>query len=153
MKTWNLEDGLKLVRAIQQDCRRFNYHVTLGGGVLNDGINRKDLDLFFLPMGNSMSACKPKELLTWLSSMWGEAKMMPDYTREQQAPSPTISFHSTGDGFAYIMPSNASYSLGQIIPIVIQPPPIPEPTDNSMYRYKCKFFRHSSNDRIDVFIM
>lgn len=47
---WKLKDGLALVRKLQPETRQFGYHLTLGGGVLNTGKSRKDLDLFFLPL-------------------------------------------------------------------------------------------------------
>lgn len=72
-KMWKLEDGLILVRSIQQPSRKYGYHVALGGSVLNKGESEKDLDLYFLPMGSDSGIKEePGELVKWLSSLWGE---------------------------------------------------------------------------------
>lgn len=49
---WTLEEGLKYVRAWQQDAEFLGYHIAIGGGVLNNGSSLKDLDLYFLPLTN-----------------------------------------------------------------------------------------------------
>lgn len=69
---WTLEDALALIRALQPMCRKFNFHLALGGGVLNNGFSEKDLDLYFLPVR------KPTDsdgLLKWLD-MWGPCKQI-----------------------------------------------------------------------------
>lgn len=69
---WNLDDGLKLVRALQQECRRYSYHLALGGGVLNNGESKKDIDLYFLPLDNKRFAePNPTGLIDWLVKLWG----------------------------------------------------------------------------------
>lgn len=68
---WNLEYALVFIRDIQKDCRSFGYHVCLGGGVLNNGESKKDLDLYFLPLDNG-SDNADDILIEWLSTMWGE---------------------------------------------------------------------------------
>lgn len=50
---WTLDDALPLIREIQAEIRPFNYHLLLGGGVLNEGHSTKDLDLFFVPLNNA----------------------------------------------------------------------------------------------------
>lgn len=72
---WDLERSLVIVRALQPVVRDFNYHLTIGGGVVNKGQSNKDLDLYFLPMGGfDVSKKKPQsdKLLKYLSKMWGE---------------------------------------------------------------------------------
>jgi hypothetical protein len=69
---WTLEQALALVRSIQPACHSFNYHVTLGGGVLNQGFSSKDLDLFFLPFGNTDSPPATEALLIYLAHTLGE---------------------------------------------------------------------------------
>jgi len=67
---WTLDEGLSLVRALQKDSRKFNYHIALGGGVLNKGTSDKDLDLYFMALDNG----KPTNidgLIEWLTGMWG----------------------------------------------------------------------------------
>jgi hypothetical protein len=46
---WTLEGAQELIATIQPKIRALNYHVALGGGVLNRGYSDKDLDLYFLP--------------------------------------------------------------------------------------------------------
>ena len=50
---WGLNEALEVIRSIQPACHRHRYHAVLGGGVLNVGYSRKDLDLFFLPFGDT----------------------------------------------------------------------------------------------------
>jgi hypothetical protein len=73
---WTLEDGLRVVRALQPLTREYNYHLTLGGGVLNKGQSQKDLDLFFLPMmGFSETATRDADgMLAYLKRLWGPAE-------------------------------------------------------------------------------
>ncbi len=69
---WTLDDGLKLVRGLQPNAKRYGYHMTLGGSVLNLGISSKDIDLYFLPFNNSKVAKEdPYALIEWLARMWG----------------------------------------------------------------------------------
>lgn len=75
MTPWTLEDGLKLIRAIQNDSREFGYHVALGGGVLNRGESEKDIDLYFLPLDNpALPAPNLDGLVKWLTKLWGIPK-------------------------------------------------------------------------------
>ena len=69
---WTMIDALPLIRALQPETRRFNYHLALGGGVLNTGKSDKDLDLYFLPMLPQQP--EPEQLLTFLDSIWGPGK-------------------------------------------------------------------------------
>ena len=50
---WTLLEALKIVRMLQPVIRPMGYHITLGGGVLNKGISKKDLDLFILRCNNT----------------------------------------------------------------------------------------------------
>jgi hypothetical protein len=61
---WTLDNGLALVRAIQPKIRQFNYHVAIGGGVVNRGFSTKDLDLYFLPMQDAQSIALRAYLVT-----------------------------------------------------------------------------------------
>lgn len=84
MSMWTLDDGLAVVRSLQPLTRQFNYHLALGGGVLNNGSSDKDLDLYFLPLGytkeedNEKRLAKIQEnadnLLKFLESMWGKSE-------------------------------------------------------------------------------
>jgi hypothetical protein len=66
---WDLDNGLRIVRALQPVTRKYGYHLALGGGVLNKGESKKDLDLYFLPMGSDKP--RPDELLECLTAVWG----------------------------------------------------------------------------------
>lgn len=68
---WVLDDALSLIRALQPQIRKYGYHLCLGGGVLNKGRSEKDLDLYFLPMGQQRNPLEPIKLLEWLEGMWG----------------------------------------------------------------------------------
>lgn len=84
MSMWTLEDGLAVVRSLQPLTRQFNYHLALGGGVLNNGASDKDLDLYFLPLGHiKMEKDEDKEakiqenadkMLAFLESLWGQSQ-------------------------------------------------------------------------------
>jgi hypothetical protein len=50
---WTLDEALDFVRAHQPTFWALNYHVALGGGVLNNGRSYKDLDLIVMAMCNS----------------------------------------------------------------------------------------------------
>lgn len=69
-RQWLLEEALLLIRSLQPLTRKYNYHLALGGGVLNNGFSRKDLDLYFMPLGNSEP--NGEELVKWLDGMWGK---------------------------------------------------------------------------------
>lgn len=69
---WNLDQGLALVQNIQDDIRQFNYHVALGGGVLNNGESTKDVDIYFLPMDNGIPMA-PAGLLSFLEGRFGKS--------------------------------------------------------------------------------
>lgn len=74
---WTLEEALALIRGLQPETRKYGYHLTLGGGVLNKGESKKDLDLFFLLMNSGYKA-KPDELVGYLDKLWGAGKEMSD---------------------------------------------------------------------------
>lgn len=48
---WTLDVVRTLIAdELQPESRRYGYHVALGGSVLNTGLSRKDLDLYYLPL-------------------------------------------------------------------------------------------------------
>jgi hypothetical protein len=73
---WELEEALGLIRSLQPETRKFNYHLCLGGGVLNKGESKKDLDLYFLPMNNGEKVGTPNELVAWLDGLWGRGESL-----------------------------------------------------------------------------
>lgn len=70
---WTIDEARDVVNSIQIPSRRFNYHVALGGGVLNAGESRKDLDLYFLPLDNDKDEPNALGLIRWLTSLWESA--------------------------------------------------------------------------------
>lgn len=68
---WTLEQALTLIRSLQPSLRSYGFHLCLGGGVLNAGESRKDLDLYFLPLDNTGSDADVDGLVNFLSDMWG----------------------------------------------------------------------------------
>lgn len=68
---WEFGDSLPLIRHLQEKCHQIGYHVALGGGVLNNGSSDKDLDLYFLPMGNDNLNNNRTLLFDVLEELWG----------------------------------------------------------------------------------
>lgn len=52
---WTLSEVRELITELQPKLRKVDYHVTLGGGVLNNGLSQNDLDLYFLPLEDESS--------------------------------------------------------------------------------------------------
>jgi hypothetical protein len=75
---WTLDEGLDLVRRLQPETRQFGYHLTLGGGVLNNGRSKKDLDLFFLPLSD-VRASRSDRMLSHLIEKFGHATSLVGY--------------------------------------------------------------------------
>ena len=74
---WSLEQGLSVVRALQKHSRLFEYHVAIGGGVINNGKSDKDLDIYFLPMGGlpgNKRQHDPDGVLKFLEGIWGKSE-------------------------------------------------------------------------------
>lgn len=90
MSFWTMEDGLKLVRALQPEARKFGYHLSLGGSVLNQGHSHKDIDLYFLPFENkgvNGGKSNLQGLVSYLEELWGVSKcLFKDYGQENLAP-------------------------------------------------------------------
>ena len=161
MASWTLEDGLKLVRAIQGGCRLFGYHLTLGGGVLNKGQSDKDLDLYFLPLNNEKYKEDPKGLVAWLESLWGNGKAIGDYGKRNNpydppeplnaAPQYRVRYDVNGniDGIERI--PDVDPFTQEPIDLSIPATPI-TPAGNTVYKYKLKFTR-PGGDRIDAFVL
>src|SRR5882672_8106898 len=77
MESWSLDDGLKLVRLLQPETRKYGYHLALGGSVLNAGKSDKDIDLYFLPLENKReSPANIGDLTQWLVTLWGEYEVI-----------------------------------------------------------------------------
>lgn len=64
-----MDSALKVIRTMQPYVRQFNYHLALGGGVLNVGESDKDLDLYCIPF--SELGPKPLELRAYLTTVLG----------------------------------------------------------------------------------
>ena len=82
---WSLESALPLVvRNLQPDTRQFNYHLALGGGVLNTGRSDKDVDLYLLPLDVDETP-DTEGLVRYLDALWGpgESLLNPEYPATQ----------------------------------------------------------------------
>lgn len=114
-KPWKLEDGLRLVRALQEQTKDFGYHITLGGSVLNAGESENDLDLYFLPY-TGMEA-NDTGLVEWLTSLWGRPTRPGDsgMKRIQYTPS-VFSTASTGGPLANFVRVNGQWVVRQTAP-------------------------------------
>jgi hypothetical protein len=148
---WELDNGLKLIRALQEETRAYGYHLCLGGSVLNFGESGKDIDLYFLPMNNSEYDESPEKLILWLEKLWGKYKKIGDYGKEMK-------FKGVNFNWDEIIPTPGQLNA--------PPTNAPFPEDNpfippkkktkwsgpTVYKFKLKFVRPDGN-RIDVFIL
>ncbi len=67
---WTLEEGLEIIHKLQLKVRNFNYHICLGGSVLNYGNSLNDLDLYFLSLSNGLNN-EPEKLVQFLTDEIG----------------------------------------------------------------------------------
>src|SRR3990167_4557142 len=51
---WTTATAKPWIKKFQKLSRDYGYHVCLGGSVLNKGASEKDLDIYFLPMGDQI---------------------------------------------------------------------------------------------------
>ena len=82
---WTLAEAQTLIRDLQPKVHALDYHVTLGGGVLNSGASEKDLDLFFIPKNGYPSA--PRKIVDLLCEEWGFPRSLrdsPDYQADYE---------------------------------------------------------------------
>lgn len=49
---WTVENGIAVIRQLQNTAHLCGYHLALAGGILNRGYSAKDLDIMVLPMGS-----------------------------------------------------------------------------------------------------
>ena len=75
---WTLDSGLELVRFLQPLTRDYGYHLALGGGVLNNGLSHKDLDLYFLPLDDRDTYPDDEALVAFLNTLWGGGESLID---------------------------------------------------------------------------
>lgn len=126
---WRLDDARNLISTLQPHLKPLGFHVALGGGVLNRGWSKKDLDLYFLPLDNSEPS-DPPGLLKFLREQWGPSAPM------RQASDAKRFFITPGGDIA-------------------APPPPPDQdypaVPGSPYTHKLKFTW--SNLCIDVFVI
>lgn len=130
---WTLDEALALIRPIQEDTRKFGFHLSLGGGVLNKGYSKKDLDLYFLPYENTRGSQDAQGLITWLDGMWGKGQSMrSESNRRRDRRDSLLSRESDDRVRAQIMEA------------------YPDPKD-SLYSAKRKY--RYSDLRVDVFVL
>lgn len=143
---WTLEEALKLIRGLQPRIREIGYHITLGGGVLNHGMSKKDLDLFFLPLEGEQWKPSPEKVLKVLTDLWGPGKSFFDpphvMVEQQQQQSWRRGYYVTTS------PTGTGLTIVAAHPPPTQPPY--EDVDNSIFHTKAKFTYGGL--RIDVFI-
>ncbi len=51
---WNMEEALLFIRNLQPVVKKYNFHLALAGGVLNNGYSVKDLDIICMGMHNDL---------------------------------------------------------------------------------------------------
>lgn len=79
---WTLQKALTLIRDIQPTVHELGYHVTLGGGVLNNGESKKDLDIFILRKNNVTRVSSHdvvSKVMQLLDGRWSPLRDSPDY--------------------------------------------------------------------------
>jgi hypothetical protein len=140
-----------------QSVERSGYHLTLGGSVLNKGFSEKDLDLYFLPMGQGPE--NPTELIQFLTKLWGTGEdLFKEYAKDFPEIMDTDEFIRFKNHHIYhpdlyhvegILVDRAfRYKVTYVGPPVVAPDKNLQP---SVYSHKLKYMRGS--DRIDVFII
>jgi hypothetical protein len=146
--TWKLDDGLNLIRAIQEKTKKYGYHVALGGGVLNNGESKKDLDLYFIPFNNPKFPQSTEGLIDWLESLWGTPRELgQEYFESASSPLRYDPNRAAEPGYLSNWEAYRDVNGRMAMRRVNAPPPVPQP-----YSYCFKFLR-SGGDRIDVFIL
>ena len=74
---WTLETAQSYIADLQLRVKKHGYHLCLGGGVLNKGKSKKDLDLYFLPLDNGDYSVDSHALLLKIQSYFGGIKIEP----------------------------------------------------------------------------
>jgi hypothetical protein len=143
---WNLDEGIKLVRALQPGTRKFGYHLTIGGSVVNEGKSEKDIDLYFHPMQNKDFKEDTVGLIDWLEGMWGKANPIAKVYAEDESP-----FDDLLKNYRYDLRRRADGQWEKIA-VPIAPTFKIEPQEQCIYKHKLKFFR-VGGERIDTFIL
>lgn len=66
---WTLNEARLFINEIQSKLLAKNYHVVLGGSVLNDGQSENDLDLYFLPLEDESKHPDDRRIFNYISVM------------------------------------------------------------------------------------
>jgi hypothetical protein len=74
---WTLDEALIVIRALQPNLKPLEWHVALGGGVLNTGASDKDLDLYILGFNGALLQ-DVAPVIVLLSARWGVASQITD---------------------------------------------------------------------------
>lgn len=72
LMSWTFKEAQELISALQPIARKFNFHVCLGGDVLNRG-RSKTLDVYFLDMDNGYQK-DSNAMFKWLVDHFGEGQ-------------------------------------------------------------------------------
>ena|ERR1017187_7973554 len=94
---WTLDEALMIVRSLQPDLKPLEWHVVLGGGVLNTGVSDKDLDLYILGFNGAILQ-NVAPVLVLLSSRFGIASQITDADEYPEDPRyrEKVKFHIDG---------------------------------------------------------
>lgn len=153
---WTLEDALRLIRDVQPGTRKYEYHLCLGGGVLNKGHSKKDLDLYFLPMKREKDADN-KGLLKWISSLWGKPERFFEVGVGKYDPTAPVGQRSIRDNrmdgwhvYRHVDVGYEFFTNDQYNELLAQKEAYTD-LDPALYSFKGKFMY--GDLRIDAFIM
>lgn len=145
-RIWTLQEARQLITALQSHLRKFGFHVCLGGGVLNNGTSKKDLDLYFLPLDREGEKVDTPALLDFLTETWGPGVPM----RTPALKNDSRLFEPDDNPFRQL---DRTFHVGDLPAISADPPVTPDypMPPGSPYSHKLKF--GWSGLRIDVFII
>lgn len=162
---WTLNDALALVRALQPKTRDFSYHLALGGGVLNTGKSKKDVDLYFLPLDNNGKPSDAKGLVAWLTKEWGQPETLGgNYGEPEEIEQRPTSWEERARTWrsrirrmppsagTWVLDNNVNSNM-VYLSTTDEVAKTPKPVKAKAYAYKLKFTRTIDNARIDVFVV
>lgn len=124
-----------LIRDLQEIAWPLNYHVTLGGGVLNHGYSDKDIDLYVLPI-YPVPALVPLQRKCQLSALVKKLKL--------RLGEPTVDYKRTAE-------ENAEYYAGLLDANEGSEMLTPAKVLHTCFAESLHY--ETSNMRIDVFVV
>lgn len=159
MKIWTLDDGVKLVRALQPEMKKLGYHLALGGSVLNCGESVKDLDLYALPLGNPEIDESATRVIDLLAKLWGNnfdeirgyAEEPEEFDRVEFLAEPQ-DYHAPARGLVDVAEMFGAAPVYNPVPPDELVFTKAKKQKRPVYQFKLKWIR-PGGDRIDVFIV